>query len=128
MIEPLSEIVQRQSIEAFQSVIRKSKNALQNMVEKGANTSVIEKRLHALIISLHILEHDWSGKGDQHYDSLEVSEARHVIINLLPSLERMMEKSATGTPQYTLLERRIRAFQLAAHAMEQKGVEVLDKE
>jgi uncharacterized protein YukE len=120
MTESLSEIVQRQSIKAFQSVIRKSKNALQNMVEKGANTSVIEKRLHAFIVSLDILEHTWNGKEDQHYDSLEISEVRQVILNLLPSIERMMGKSATGTPQYTLLERRIRAFQLAVQAMEQK--------
>ncbi|SCY02905.1 hypothetical protein SAMN05720606_102118 [Paenibacillus polysaccharolyticus] len=120
MIESVSETVQRQSIEAFQSVIRKSENALKKMVGKEANTSVIEKRLHALIVSLYILEHTWNGRDDQHYSSLEISEARHVMNNLLPSLKRMMDKSTVGTPQYTLLERRIRAFQLAVQAMEQK--------
>ncbi|MBB6020041.1 hypothetical protein HNR77_001102 [Paenibacillus sp. JGP012] len=119
MIEPVPEIVQRQSIEAFQSAIRKSENALKNMKGKEANTSVIEKRLHALIVSLYTLEHTWNGRDDQHYSSLEISEARQVMNNLLPSLERMMEKSAAGTPQHTLLERRIRAFQLAIQAMEQ---------
>lgn len=117
MNEPVPEIVQRQSIEAFQSAIRKSENALKNMKGKEANTSVIEKRLHALIVSLYILEHTWNGRDDQHYSGLEISEARQVMNNLLPSLERMMEKSA-GTPQYTLLERRIRAFQLAIQAMD----------
>ncbi|WP_313960280.1 hypothetical protein [Paenibacillus xylanexedens] len=120
MIESVSETVQRQSIEAFQSVIRKSENALKNMVGKEANTSLIEKRLHALNVSLYILEYTWNERADQHYSSLEISEARHVMNNLLPSLKRMMEKSVAGTPQYTLLERRIRAFQLAVQAMEQK--------
>ena len=35
MIENVSEIVQRQSIEAFQSVIRKSENALKIWPKKG---------------------------------------------------------------------------------------------
>lgn len=120
MTEPVTELIQRQSIEAFQSVIRKSENALKNMAGKEANTTVIEKRLRALIVSLYILEHTWNGRDDQHYSSLEIAEACHVMNNLLPSLKQMMDKSTAGTSQYTLLERRIRAFQLALQAMEQK--------
>ncbi|WP_427050680.1 hypothetical protein [Paenibacillus sp. TC-CSREp1] len=120
MIEPVPEIVQRQSIEAFQSAIRKSENAQKNMKGKKANTSVIEKRLHALVVSLHILEQTWYKSADHQYDISEINEACDVMKKLLPSLERMMEKSAAGTPQHTLLERRIRAFQLAILAMEQK--------
>ncbi|CAI6044750.1 hypothetical protein PAECIP112173_01152 [Paenibacillus sp. JJ-100] len=117
MPEPVPEIVQLQSIEAFQSAIRKSQSALVNMIRKGANTSVIEKRLHALAVSLHMLEYTWQKRGDQPYSNLEMIETRQVIQNLLVSLEGMKEKIAAGTPQYTLIERRIRAFQLAIQAM-----------
>ncbi|WP_366296053.1 hypothetical protein [Paenibacillus sp. AN1007] len=121
MMETVSETEQMQSIEAFQSVIRKSENALQNMTEKGANTSVLEKRLHALCVSLHVLGYIWNRIPEQGYSRLEITEARHVMNKLLASVEKMIEKTAAGTPQRTLLERRIRAFQLAVQAMDEVG-------
>ncbi|WP_374955141.1 hypothetical protein [Paenibacillus sp. PCH8] len=63
---------QRECIKAFQSSIRKSENALANMI--------------------------------------------------FPSLESMYVKSAAGSPQRTLLARRIKAFQLAIQAMEDHSI------
>ncbi|WP_434752993.1 hypothetical protein [Paenibacillus amylolyticus] len=124
-MESVSEIVQRQSIEAFQSVIRKSEKALKNMTEKGANTSLLEKRLQGLCVGLEALEQFWNSSTEQPkmteelLAKIDFTEARHVVNDLLISLERMKEKAAAGTPQHTLLERRILAFHLAVQAMDQ---------
>jgi len=105
-----------ESIKAFQSAIRKSENALANMNQKGANTTLLKKRLKALYIGLDVLETAWDLKA-HHYVEEDLAEARNVLSSLFPSLESMYGKSKEGSPPKTLLERRIKAFALAVQAM-----------
>ncbi|WKA60463.1 hypothetical protein QWY16_09835 [Planococcus shenhongbingii] len=105
-----------EAIKAFESTIRKSENALANMAEKGASTTLIKKRLHALYIGLAVLETAWNQK-QHHYTQKDLAEARHVLTGLFPSLESSYGKSKDGSPQKTLLERRMKALELAVQAI-----------
>jgi hypothetical protein len=116
-MENVPDSVKTESIKSFQSTIRKSENALDQMMEKGANTSLIRKRLKALHIGLAMLENAWYQKPHP-YTPEELTEARQVLTGLLPSIEKIYAKSKEGSPQKTLLERRIQAFNLAVQAID----------
>ncbi|WP_063562747.1 hypothetical protein [Paenibacillus sp. O199] len=116
-MENLSEEEQVQSIQAFQSTIRKSENALTNLTQKGNNTTLLKKRLNALYVGLAMLEMAWNQKAHQ-FTNEELAGARNVLIGLFPSLENSYNKSKAGSPQKTLLRRRIKAFELAVQAMD----------
>ncbi|QOS79083.1 hypothetical protein JNUCC31_31245 [Paenibacillus sp. JNUCC31] len=117
-MDNVSTEVKMESFQAFQSVIRKSENALANMAQKGSNTTLLDKRLKALYIGLAMLEAAWNLKP-HHYSEADLTEARHVLTGLFPLLEKMEGKSKMGSPQKTLIERRIKAFELAVQAMDE---------
>lgn len=106
-----------ESIKAFQSTIRKSENALANMNQKDANTTLLKKRLKAFYIGLAMLETAWNLRP-HHYTEEDLAEAHNVLTGLFPSLENIYGKSKADSPQKTLLERRIKAFELAVQAMD----------
>ena len=54
-MEVLTEAEKVESLKSFRSTIRKSENALSSMTDKGANTTLVEKRLKALRIGLAVL-------------------------------------------------------------------------
>ncbi|PJN66447.1 hypothetical protein PAEAM_00900 [Paenibacillus sp. GM1FR] len=116
-MENVSQEDQLQSIKAFQSTIRKSENAIVNMTEKRNNTTLLQKRLQALYIGLALLEKVWNQKSHP-YTEEDIAEARLVLMGLFPSLESTYANSKEGSPQKTLLERRIKAFHLAVQAMD----------
>ncbi|QFT87647.1 hypothetical protein FIU87_03195 [Bacillus sp. THAF10] len=105
---------QLQSITAFQSTIRKCENALAKMTQQGSSTTLLNKRLKALQIGLSMLEH----QQPHSFSGQEIAEARNVLTGLFPSLEKSYNNSKPGSPQRTLLERRIKAIKQAVEAME----------
>ncbi|WP_394120252.1 hypothetical protein [Planococcus donghaensis] len=109
--------IQTESINSFQSIIRKSEKALAQMKEKGASTRLIEKRLQAFDIGLAVLETVWHEKPNS-YSKEEMADARDVLAGLLPSIESMQIKAKPDSPQRTLLERRIASLELAVEAMD----------
>lgn len=116
-MENVSERIQLQSIQSLQSTILKSENALAQMTQKGANTTLIEKRLKALRIGLSMLENVWNHKPHL-YTRGDVTEARSVLTGLMPSIDNSLAKAKEGSPQRTLLIRRIQALELAVQAMD----------
>jgi hypothetical protein len=116
-MENVTASVITESIQSFQSTIRKSENALDQMTQKGANTSLIRKRLKAFHIGLAMLEYAWYQRPHP-FTSEELTEARQILTGLLPSIEKIYAKSKEGSPQKTLLERRIQAFNLAVQAID----------
>ncbi|EIM05276.1 hypothetical protein A1A1_17145 [Planococcus antarcticus DSM 14505] len=77
-MENVAADVRLESIESFQSTIRKSEKARAQMTQKGGNTVLIEKRLRAFHISLVVLEKVWHDKP--HLCSQEELErAREVL-------------------------------------------------
>ena len=116
-MEKLTESIKTESLKSFQSTIRKSENALTSMADKGANTTLVEKRLKALRIGLAVLEQVWDGKPHP-YTHEDLAEARILLAGLLPSIEGIYAKSKPGSPQKTLLERRIKSLELALQAMD----------
>lgn len=116
-MEDISGTERAESIEALQSAIRKSQKALAQMAEKGASTTLVEKRLKALQVGLAVLEAIWNQKPHPHSRE-DLAEARTVLTGLLPSIERIYTRSKAGSPQKTLLERRMRALELAVQAID----------
>lgn len=114
----ITDSVIEQSKNALQSAVGKSKRALVQMTQKGANTSLLVKRLKALSISLVVLENE--GK---HLSTLfshsELSETRSILINLLISMEHIYQKSTFGSSQRTLLEKRILAMNLVIQMIDE---------
>src|SRR5690606_19575109 len=108
---------QTESIRSFESTIRKCETALAQMDEKGSNTTLLEKRLKALKIGLAILENVWH---EQPFDCSpqEVRESGEVLSGLLPSIEKSYAKSKDGSPQKTLLERRLKSIELTIAAID----------
>lgn len=119
-MEKLTETAKEESLKSFQSTIRKSENALSSMTEKGANTTLVSKRLQALRIGLAVLEQAWDEKP--HLYTLEdLKQARTLLAGLLPSIEGIYAKSKPGSPQKTLLERRIKSLELTIQAMDESN-------
>ncbi|GAA0765443.1 hypothetical protein GCM10008908_02020 [Clostridium subterminale] len=116
-MENVSDECKLESIKSFQSAISKSEKALAQMTEKGANTTLIKKRLKALHISLAMLEKVWN-QIPHNYNQKELVEARNVLTGLFPSIEKIYAKSKVGSPQRTLLERRIKSLELAVQAID----------
>jgi len=105
------------SIKSFQSSIRKSEKALDQMTEKGVNVTLLCKRLKALQIGLAVLEKVWNSRP-QEYTKEDLAEARDTLLDLLPSIENIFAKSKVGSPQKTLLKRRIKSLKLSVQAIE----------
>lgn len=115
-MKDLSDAEKSESIKSLQSTIMKLENALSQMTQKGTNTTLVKKRLQALNVGLAVLEHAWNQKPHS-YTQEDFSEARKVIVGLTPSVESSYAKSKEGSPQRTLLERRLRALDLAVQAL-----------
>lgn len=116
-MENVSNLDQLESIKSLQSTINKLEKALAQMTEKGANTTLVTKRLKALYIGLAVLENVWN-QSPHHYSQEDLAEARKILTGLLPSIENIYTKSKAGSPQKTLLERRIKALKLAIQAID----------
>jgi hypothetical protein len=116
-MENVSNAVKLESIKSFQSTIGKLEKALTQMVEKGANTTLVEKRHKACCIGLAVLENVWNQRPHP-YTGEDLAEARKVLSGLTPSIESAYAKLKEGSSQRTLLERRIKALELAAEALE----------
>ncbi|AAP09655.1 MULTISPECIES: hypothetical protein [Bacillus] len=113
----VSNIDKVESIKSLQSTISKLENALSQMTQKGSNTTLVKKRLKAAIIGLAMLESVWK-QETHHYTQEDLAEARNVLIGLLPSIEKIYDKSKLGSPQRTLLERRIKSLELSIQAID----------
>ncbi|MGE7909386.1 hypothetical protein [Lysinibacillus xylanilyticus] len=110
-----------ESIKSLQSTIRKLENALSQMTQKGANTTLVKKRLKAVCMGLAMLENVWN-QSPHHSTKEDLAEARNVLAGLLPSIENIYIKSKAGSPQRTLLERRIKALKLAVQAIDEHSI------
>ena len=116
-MENVSIVDRSELIKSFQSTINKCEKALAQMTEKGANTTLLKRRLKALYIGLAMLENVWNQRP-HHYTQDDVTEARDVLTGLLPSIENIYAKLKAGSPQRTLLQRRIKALELAVQAID----------
>ncbi|HDR4695416.1 hypothetical protein ABR775_15000 [Bacillus cereus] len=113
----VSNIDKVESIKSLQSTIRKLQNALSQMTQKGSNTTLVKKRLKAASIGLAMLESVWNQEA-HHFTQEDLTDARNVLIGLLPSIEKIYVKSKLGSPQRTLLERRIKSLELSIQAID----------
>ena len=116
-MENISNLEKLEAIKSFQSTISKAEKALAQMTQKGANTTLIKKRLKALNIGLAILQKVWD-QSPHEFSQEDLAEARNVLTGLFPSIENVYVKSKVGSPQKTLLERRIKSLEFAVQAID----------
>jgi ribosome-binding ATPase YchF (GTP1/OBG family) len=116
-MEIVSDEIKTESIKSIQSTIKKSEKALAQMSQKGASTTLLKKRLLALQIGLAMLENVWH-QSPHHFTQEDLAEARKVLNGLFPSIEGVFAKSEAGSSQRTLLERRMKALELAIQAID----------
>ena len=109
--------IKLESIRSLQSTIRKSKKALAQMTRKGANSTLITKRLKSAEIGLAAVEH-LMYQTNFGYTPEELAKARDVLFGLLPALETQLAKFQEPSAQRTLLERRIAAQNVAIRAID----------
>lgn len=117
VIKQITELDKVESIKSLQATISKLENALSQMNQNGTNTTLVKKRLKAVDIGLASLENVWNQKP-HHYTQEDLAEARNGITGLFPSIENSYVKSKAGSPQRTLLERRIKALERAVQAID----------
>lgn len=118
-MDNISDVDKLELIKSFQSTIRKLEKSLDTMTKKGANTTLVKKRLEANNIGLTVLENSWNQKPHQ-YTKKDLVEANKVLTGLFPSIESSYAKLKAGSsPQRTLLERRIKALELAVQAIDE---------
>ena len=122
-MENVSSEIKTESIKSLQSTIKKSEKAFAQMSQKGASTTLIEKRLMALRIGLAVLDNVWN-QGSHQYTQDDLVETRNILTGLFPSIEDIYSKSKTGSPQKTLLEIRIKALELAVQAIDDHANEI----
>lgn len=117
-METVSIEVQSEAIKSFQSTISKCETAIARMTQKGSNTDLLKKRLTALEIGLAVLENAWFQKTHA-YSPENLADARQILNGLMPSIEHSYAKSKLGSPQRTLLERRIQSLKFALQALDE---------
>ncbi|RID86670.1 hypothetical protein D1953_08235 [Peribacillus asahii] len=94
-MENVSNADKLESIKSFQSTIRKLEKTLDTMTQKGANTTLVKKRLKASCIGLAMLENVWNQKSHD-YTLEDLAEARNVLTGLFPSIENSYAKLKVG--------------------------------
>ncbi len=116
-MENVSDINKIASIKSLQSTIDKSEKALARMVGKDSSTTLLKKRLEALYTGLYVLESAWNQKP-HHFKQYNLAEARNTLSDLHSIIKVAYIKAKNGSPQRTLLERRIKAIELAIQAID----------
>lgn len=116
-MKPVSEEIQVMSIKSLESTYDKLSNAYKSMVEKGSNTTLVEKRLNAVKVGLASLNDAWYG-GAFNYDKEIILTSKSVLQDVMPSIEKQLVKAKEGSAQKTLIERRLTALELAIELLE----------
>ncbi|MFD2673640.1 hypothetical protein [Marinicrinis sediminis] len=121
-MNPFSDADKLESKQSLESTIRKLENAWSGMTQQGVNTTLVKKRLDAIRIGLAMLENSWHASPPvtpHPYTQQDVAEARKVIAGLLPSIENQYAKAKAGSPQRTLLEKRLKSLGRAIQALDE---------
>lgn len=111
-----------QSLASIRSTIRKLEKADRTMTGAPAGTTLVRRRLDGLRVALAALEGFPEEQGVQGviYSSERLKAAEAVLTGLIPSLEQQLAKARAGSPQDTLIRRRITAFGLALEQIKER--------
>lgn len=118
-MKAISQEIQDQSIKSLESTCNKLSTAYQRMTEKGVNTTLVKKRLHAVKMGLESLKNIWSGENFS-YDEEAIGTSKKVLEGVRPSIEKQIAKAKEGSSQKTLNDRRLTALKLAIESLEKR--------
>ena len=118
-MKAISQEIQDQSIKSLESTCNKLSTAYQRMTEKGVNTTLVKKRLHAVKMGLESLKNIWSGENFS-YDEEAIGTSKKILEGVRPSIEKQIAKAKEGSSQKTLNDRRLTALNLAIESLEKR--------
>lgn len=118
-MKTVSHEIQLLSIKSLESTYKKLSNAYKSMSEKGANTTIVQKRRNAVKIGIESLKGDWHGENFS-FGRENILMSKEVLESLIPSIEKQIAKAKEGSPQKTLNERRITALKLAIDSLNKR--------
>ena len=91
-MENVSQEIQDLSIKSLESTFNKLSKSYKSMIVKGSNTNLVKTRRNAVKIGLDSLKDAWN-EGDFSYDEESILTSKGVLQNLLPSIEKQIEKA-----------------------------------
>lgn len=118
-MQSVSQGTQDLAIQSLESTFNKLSNAYTGMLEKGSNTTLVQKRKQAVEIGLKSLKNTWHAE-DFSYNEEMVLASKETLQEILPSVETQLIKAKTGSSQKTLLERRFIALELAIESLDNR--------
>ena len=118
-MKTFSQEIQDVSIKSLESTFNKLSTAYKSMIEKGSNTTLVQKRRNAVKIGLESLKAVWNG-GDFFYDEEILLASKNVLQDIIPSIEKQIAKAKEGSAQKTLNECRLTALKPAIESLENR--------
>lgn len=115
-MECVHEKEREESLRAVRSAVGKTRKALAKMNPDRSSSRLAAGRLRALSSGLEGLECVWNGEAFQG-NREEIIRDREVLANLIPSIREIGKRFPEGSPQHTLIRRRVRALELAIQAL-----------
>ena len=98
-----------EALRSLQSTIRKLEKAAESQMQRGLPGTATVQRLTAMRIAYAVV----AEQDTLQFSPAELKAANTLLLSLLPSLTRMLNKFAEGSSQHTLLVRRIKSIELA---------------
>ncbi|PID14981.1 hypothetical protein CSV63_09280 [Sporosarcina sp. P34] len=108
--------VQELTLRSLESTYTKLSNAYKSMMEKGSNTTLVEKRRDAIKVGLESLKDVWNGE-ESFYNKEDILQSKEILQSIIPSIEKQLAKAKDGSPQKTVNERRVTALKLAIESL-----------
>lgn len=98
-----------EALRSLQSTIRKLEKAAESQMQRGFPGTATVQRLAAMRIAYAVV----AEQDTLQFSPAELIAANTLLLSLLPSLTRMLNKFTEGSSQHTLLVRRIKSIELA---------------
>ncbi len=115
-MESVHEKERKESLGAVRSAVGKTRKALMNLNPDSFTSRLAAGRLRALSSGLEALECIWNGEAFRG-NREETIRDREVLMSLIPSIREIGKRFPEGSPQHTLIRRRVRALELAIQAL-----------
>jgi hypothetical protein len=108
----------REAARAIASALRKSEKAILKLKEHSPQFRLTAESISAYQIALALIERERGSQDALSFSEEECTRAHTAFSSMIARVEKFLPKFAAGTPQHTLVVRRIRAFELAVRLIE----------
>ena len=108
-----SETELSEAARAISSALMKSEKALLKLKEGSPQLRMTTENIRAFQIGLALIRREQGARDALVFRKEELASAQAAFASMTARVEKVLPKFAAGTPQHTLVVRRIRAFEIA---------------